>query len=97
MAELIASAEGFALKGELSLDTVPGLFEQTRQAVAGSKGACRVDLQHVTRTDSAGLALLVSIARLCCGQGSAVRMDGAPGQLLALARANKVDRLLGLG
>jgi phospholipid transport system transporter-binding protein len=96
MAELVPSAEGFVLQGELSYRTAPDLFEQSRLAMASAGASCEVDLRHITRTDSAGLALLVGIARLCRERGKTTRMQGAPDQLLALARANKLDRLLGL-
>ncbi|MBI5450950.1 MAG: STAS domain-containing protein [Gammaproteobacteria bacterium] len=82
--------DGYRVRGELSFDTVAQLLG--RSPVHGAQ--LRVDLGGVSRTDSAGLALLVSWMREARHAGCDIRFSNVPPQLLAIARVSGFDRLL---
>ncbi|MGH8480908.1 MAG: STAS domain-containing protein, partial [Nevskiaceae bacterium] len=52
-----------AISGELSFKNVVAALDAAHAALAGGEGAFEVDLGGVTRADSAGLALLLELAR----------------------------------
>ena len=87
-----ASGE-FALVGDLSFASVPGLVGLGASLFEGVD-ASRLDLSQVARSDSAGLALLVSWVRLARQQGKQLRFEQIPSQLLGMARVSGVDHLL---
>ena len=83
----------FALVGDLSFVSVPGLVE-SGDLLFSDGGSVRLDLSQVARGDSAGLALLVSWVRLARQQGRQLHFGQVPSQLLGMARVSGVDRLL---
>jgi phospholipid transport system transporter-binding protein len=86
----------FAVSGELSFATVPALWTQSHAAFAGDSEAIDIDLSDVRRADSAGLALLVAWMRQARRAEKTVRFSHPPQQLLALAKANRLEPVLGL-
>ena len=50
---------GIALSGDLTFDSVPGLYEQFIKLDMAGKPVNRIDLSAVLHADSAGLALLL--------------------------------------
>lgn len=85
----------FALVGDLSMRTVPALWERTR-SVLDEAPTWEVDLAEVARSDSAGLALLVEWLREAKRRGSELRLLHVPDQMLAIARVSSLDRILPL-
>lgn len=83
----------YALEGELTFDTVPGLAQQGER-VFGDCPSLALDLGKVTRADSAGLALLVEWLRRARDCGQDVRYSNIPEQMLAMARASGLDQVL---
>lgn len=81
------------LVGPLTFDSVPLLFEQGRQLFANG-GSVELDLASVERSDSAGLALLVSWVRLAKQQGATITFRNIPEQLQGLARVGGVEQIL---
>jgi len=81
------------LSGPLTFATVPQLFQQGRQLFADSNNL-QLDLAGVERSDSAGLALLVSWVRLAQQHGGTITFLNVPQQLLGLARVGGVDQVL---
>lgn len=81
------------LTGPLTFDTVPQLVQKGGQLFAGH-GVVELDLAGVERSDSAGLALLVSWVRQARQQGAAITFLNVPEQLLGLARVGGVERML---
>ncbi|WP_293369293.1 STAS domain-containing protein [Nevskia sp.] len=69
------------LEGELSFARVPHWLTQA-DALASAEA---LDLSRVSRADSAGLALLLELSRRAQRQGHALRLLGAPMQLVQLA------------
>lgn len=78
--------EGDTLRfsGALLRDAVVGLW---KQAAAGAQGVRRIDLDAVTRVDSAGVALL---AELAARAGTEPVVDGAPEGLPELRAAYRL-------
>lgn len=84
------------LSGPLTFETVPQLFQQGRRLFADRGGNVELDLAAVERSDSAGLALLVSWVRLARQQGGAISFLNVPEQLRGLARLGGVEQILAL-
>jgi len=83
----------FSLTGDLSFETVPGLVASGRQLFSGADEV-RLNLAGVGRSDSAGLALLVSWLRLARQQGKQLSLQEIPQQLIGLARVSGVEHIL---
>jgi phospholipid transport system transporter-binding protein len=93
-AELQCQSAGFySLVGELSFDTVPTLMAAGEQLFQ-SGGEVTLDLSRLERSDSAGLALLMSWLRQARKNQSRLKFQQIPEQLLRLARVSAVDQLL---
>jgi len=85
----------FQLSGELTFATVPALSRAGEQLFEAGD-AVSVDLAGVGRSDSAGLALLVSWIRLARRHHKQLSFHSIPEQLQGLARVSGVDELLAL-
>lgn len=94
-ADASVEREGGSLRfrGELVGAAVPALW---RGLVAQPAGLRRIDIERVTRIDSAGLALLSAIADAAGGAGS-VEIAGDPPGLAGLRAAYRLDPALGFG
>lgn len=83
------------LEGELSFETVVRLLgEMRRQLDQGTE--IQVDLQGVSRADSAGLALLVEWMRNAKALGKSIQYLNIPQQMLDIARVSGLDQVLPL-
>lgn len=76
---------GAALAGELSFAQVPALLARAHDEIVAGTGPVELDLAGVTRVDSAGLALLLELARAARARGRELRCIHAPEQLRRLA------------
>jgi phospholipid transport system transporter-binding protein len=85
-----------AISGELSFKNAVAALDAARDALAAGQGAFEVDLSGVTRADSAGLALLLELARAARAQGRELRCTHAPEQLTRLAGFFGVTDVLAL-
>lgn len=95
---LLEPAEGtgrFRVRGDLSFDTVPGLWAQSERLFR-SADRVELDLGEVGRTDSAGLALLVALTRRARERGQGIHYSHFPEQLLAMARLSGLSDVLAL-
>jgi phospholipid transport system transporter-binding protein len=81
------------LSGELSFRTVPALLHQSRDSFEGAS-RFHLDLSGVTRTDSAGLALLLEWLQACRRRQQDLLLQDLPESLAAIARISNLDRLL---
>jgi phospholipid transport system transporter-binding protein len=84
-----------ALEGELSFATVTRLLGEAHRLLEQSE-EIRIDLQAITRADSAGLALLVECMRSAQQLGKPVQFLNIPQQMLAIARVSSLDQVLPL-
>lgn len=90
-----ASTPGrFRVSGELVFDTVPELLESGRALLGAGTGSIVLDLQGVTRADSAGLALLVEWLRMARRDHRELTFHNMPAKLLAMAGVSGLDDVL---
>lgn len=83
--------------GEMSFTTVPDLWDQSRRIFPMIEGDdLEIDLTDVSRTDSAGLALLVAWTRWAKSRSKSLRFIHVRPAIKALSKANQLDRLLKL-
>jgi phospholipid transport system transporter-binding protein len=93
-AELVELGEGrFGVSGVLDFATVGGLLSQGLAAFGGNPRV-ELDLQGVTRSNSAALALLLEWLDLGRSQGFELHFVNLPESLLAIARMSNVEDLL---
>jgi len=79
--------------GPLTFATVPGLFMESNSIIKSASETITIDLQDVSRTDSAGLALLVEWLRAA---GSHARFVNVPAQLRRLIDVSGLTRAFGI-
>ncbi len=91
----IASAEDgrVAISGDLTFETVSTLRERGVELL-GRDGDVILDLNAVTRADSAGLALMVEWLKQAKRRESSLQVVNMPEQMLAIARMSKLDEVL---
>ena len=95
-AQLVENEEGdWQLQGELGFASVPSILRHAGVNMPGKK-QLRVDLKGVTRSDSAGLALLVEWLRESELAGNRIEFVNVPAQLLSIARVCGLDDILSL-
>ncbi|OUR73460.1 sulfate transporter [Methylophaga sp. 41_12_T18] len=81
--------------GELSFATVSQVLEQTSR-VFEPVTDLKIDLAAVSRSDSAGLALLIDWMRTAQAANKSIVFQNIPSQMLAIASASGLDELLPL-
>ena len=79
--------------GPLTFATVPGLFIESNSVIKSASETITIDLQDVSRTDSAGLALLVEWLR---AGGTHARFVNIPAQLRRLIDVSGLARAFGI-
>ena len=91
----IVSAEDgrVEIAGDLTFETVAGLRQRGAEVLRGD-GDVTLDLNAVTRADSAGLALMVEWLKQTRGKDAGLRVVNMPEQMAAIARMSKLDRVL---
>ena len=88
-------ARSYCVRGPMTFDSVRELWSESR-ALFSTGEVVNIDLSEVSRTDSAGLALLVEWLRESAMRGGSLQFSSLPPQLLAIASASNLERLLGV-
>jgi len=88
-----AGTASFVLRGELSFSTVSDLSRRSA-GLLWQDEQVTLDLEGVTRTDSAGLALLVEWLRIARRKGKSIQFRNIPPQMMAVAQVVGLDSLL---
>jgi phospholipid transport system transporter-binding protein len=88
--------DSYLISGELNMQTVPNLLQQVEPILARSQGEVCLDLQGVSRSDSAGLALLVEWLRFARERDRKLSFRNLPEQLRDIARVSGLEELLPL-
>jgi phospholipid transport system transporter-binding protein len=83
------------IHGDLNFASVALLWKVSRQCLPEGD-TLDIDLSHVERSDSAGLALLVECLRHARQTGKTIRFFNIPAQMLAIARVSALDEVLPL-
>lgn len=84
----------FLLKGELNMRTVSGVYAAAQLLLAGARDKVTMDLAAVSRSDSAGVALLIAWLGLAQQQGFEMNFRNLPAQMLQIARVSELEPLL---
>lgn len=79
--------EARPVRGELTFDTVPGLYRESAGWFEG-EGDLMISLREVTRADSAGLALLIEWLNRAQRANRSIRFLDIPAQVQTLIRVN---------
>ena len=88
-------ARTYCVQGPLTFGSVSDLWSESRGLFAAGE-SISIDLSQVSHTDSAGLALLVEWLRETAMRGGRLEFSNFPAQLLAIASASNLERLLGV-
>jgi phospholipid transport system transporter-binding protein len=83
------------VSGELSFATVKKVLAKTKE-VFGPAAELNIDLADVTRSDSAGVALLIDWMRTANSEQKKIVFQNIPAQMIAIASASGLDELLPL-
>ncbi len=86
----------FLLQGEINMNTVPELLTTSQTLFANLQGDVSVDLAAVSRSDSAGLALLLAWMRLAQTNNFTLHFRNLPEQMRQIARVSELEELLPL-
>lgn len=75
-----------AIEGELNMQTVPGISKQLAELMAQSdNGALELDLAGISRSDSAGVALLVEAMQIAKMSQRTLSFSHLPQQMKDIA------------
>jgi len=88
-----AGSHCFRVDGELSLDTVSAVVEESGRLFS-SVQQLDIDLIDVTKADSAALALLITWMRNAKEANQTISFRNLPPQMLAIAKASSLDSIL---
>jgi len=86
----------FALSGEMTFDTAERILRAS-EAPFEEHTQLEIDLSAVTKSDSAGLALLLEWVTWANHSVREIRFTGMPEKITAIARTTEVEPLLARG
>ncbi len=86
----------FSLHGELTFKTAAKALEASRR-LFDDHASIKVDLADVSRSDSAGLALLLEWVNWSRNHVREIRFDNVPQQIISIAQISEVDDMLSRG
>ncbi len=95
--EVTLEADGeitWRVSGPLNFKTVPVVWDRTAELLKDSSTLV-FDLQGVTRSDSAALALLIELRREARRRNKDIILRNIPPQLRAISSVSGLDELLG--
>lgn len=84
------------MAGELSKLTVPSVWRDANALIQGATQNLVIDLQEVTRTDSAGLALLLEWMTLAHKKELQIHFRNLPSQLWEIAKVSDLEDVIPL-
>ncbi|MEN9449589.1 MAG: phospholipid transporter - MlaB subunit [Pseudomonadota bacterium] len=85
----------YVLSGALNAYTVPGLWELSQDILKKDKALLLTfNLEHVTQSDSSGVALLIAWMRMLKKRDQKIRFVGLPIQMLAIIRVSDLEKIL---
>ena len=88
------SAEGsFLVSGALTFETAPSAWQSSVTLFSGREDIT-FDLQGISHTDSAGLALLIEWMRIARAQDKRITFKNLPPQMLAMAAMSGLEHIL---
>lgn len=88
--------DSYLVNGELNMQSVPALLQEVEPILGRGQGEVCFDLQGVSRSDSAGLALLVECLQVARQRQRKVTFRNLPQQLRDIAQVSGLEELLPL-
>lgn len=95
MNELQSLGEGtFRVESDLTIQTVPGLWAQSLKLFPPIQASSiSIDVSHVAKVDSGGLALLVAWARWANFKDKKFSLQGESDKIAVLIENNQLEKL----
>ena len=94
-ASLQFKKDHYVLSGALNTYTVPGLWQLSQNILKNDKALLLTfNLQHVTQSDSSGVALLIAWTRMLKQRDQKMRFVALPTQMLAIIRVSDLEKIL---
>ena len=84
------------LVGDLSFKSVPNVLKQSKPFLNVKNTQLDVDLSGVTRSDSAGIGLLIEWMKMTVKNNTKIRFLNIPDQMLEIARVSGLDDVIPL-
>lgn len=84
------------MEGELSKETVPSVWRDANPLIQAATQDLVFDLKDVTRTDSAGLALLLEWMTLARKKALQIHFRNLPAQLWEIAKVSDLEEIIPL-
>jgi len=84
----------YALSGELTMQNVSLVSEDTKPLLAEMNGDVTINLSSIVRADSAGLALLIDWLRIAQQRKVTLQFEELPEQLLQIAKVCELHTVL---
>jgi len=96
--KLLECSDGsLSLSGAISHQTVPELLKQSNKFFdSNDQREIVIDLGQVSRSDSAGVALLIEWMRRAGRRNKTIRFLNIPQQMLEIAKVSGVDKILAI-
>lgn len=82
----------FEVSGRVTFQTVPQFFQHTNKWLQGDSGRVTIDMQGVTLSDSAGLALMIEWLQLARAAKREIVFTNIPEQMRDLIRVNGLEQ-----
>jgi phospholipid transport system transporter-binding protein len=85
----------YVLSGALNTYTVPGVWQLSQNILKNDQTALLTfNLEHVTQSDSSGVALLIAWTRMLKQRDQKIRFMALPTQMLAIVRVSDLEKIL---
>ena len=91
MCTLVKNQSGYQLQGSLVYDTLNDLLANGSASIKFNAEIVQIDCEHLSRIDSAGVALLIGWQRYCEQNNQQLQLIKLPQQAVSLIKANKLD------
>ena len=86
----------FEVSGRVTFQTVPQFLRHTEKWLQSVAGRVTIDMQGVTLTDSAGLALMIEWLQLARAAKREIAFTNIPEQMRDLIRVNGLEQVFKL-
>lgn len=85
----------YVLSGALNNYTVPELWQLGQDILKDDLARLLIfNLEHVTQSDSSGVALLIAWTRMLKRRDQKIRFMALPAQMLAIIRLSELEKIL---
>lgn len=85
----------YVLSGALNAHTVPAIWQLSQGILINDKGSVLTfNLEHVTQSDSSGVALLISWTRILMQRDQKIHFVRLPSQMLAIIQVADLKKIL---